>query len=427
MAAMRPAAKRMGSGMDTRARMVDELSRRRAGFSLPRPFYTDPDFLRLDHETIFYRTWLFAGHDCEIPARGHYFTMQVGDYPIVVLRADDGEVRAFHNTCRHRGSRVCTAAKGRAARLVCPYHQWSYGLDGRLIRGRNMGEGFDPGPYRLGRLHARSVGGLIFVCFAEEAPDFEPFRARVEPYLAPHRLGEAKVAHEETVVERGDWKLVWENNRECYHCAANHPELCRTFPEAAATVGAERAAQHPEIAALWDRCERAGLPCRFEISADAGHRVVRMPLAGDAVSYTMSGAAAVARPLADLGEGRLGTLMLYHYPSVWTHVLADHAVTFRVLPRGPRETELTTRWLVHKDAVEGVDYSVEDLTRVWRATNDQDRRVVEENQRGIGSPAYRPGPYSPEEEAGVAEFVDWYCATVRQALEPAATGLREVA
>jgi hypothetical protein len=86
-AAMRPEAKRIGRGMDTRARMIDQLSRRRPGFSLPQPFYTDPDFLRLDHETIFYRTWLFAGHDCEIPARGHYFTMQIGDYPIIVLRS----------------------------------------------------------------------------------------------------------------------------------------------------------------------------------------------------------------------------------------------------------------------------------------------------------------------------------------------------
>ena len=423
---MRPEAKWISSGMDTRARMIDQLNRRRAGFSLPQPFYTDPDFLRLDRETIFHRSWLFAGHDCEIPARGHYFTMQIGDYPIIVLRSDDGEVLAFHNTCRHRGSRVCTAAKGRAARLVCPYHQWSYGLDGRLIRGRHMGEGFDPSPYRLGRVHARSVGGFIFVCVADEAPDFEPFHTLVEPYLAPHRLGEAKVAHEETIVERGNWKLVWENNRECYHCTANHPELCRTFPEAAAIVGAGRAAQHPAIAALWDRCERAGLPFRFEISADGGHRVVRMPLVGEAVSYTMTGAAAVGRSLAEIGEGQIGTLMLYHYPSVWSHILADHAVTFRVLPLGPLETELTTRWLVHKDAVEGVDYSIEDLTRVWRATNDQDRRIVEENQRGIGSPAYQPGPYAPDDEAGVAEFVDWYCATMRQALEPA-VGLREVA
>src|SRR3954447_15803364 len=99
----------MGSGMDTRARMVDELSRRRAGFSLPRPFYTDPDFLRVDQETIFYRTWLFAGHDCEIPARGPSSPRGGGDSPIVVPPADEGEVPPFHNTCRHRGSRICTA------------------------------------------------------------------------------------------------------------------------------------------------------------------------------------------------------------------------------------------------------------------------------------------------------------------------------
>jgi Rieske 2Fe-2S family protein len=104
-------------------------------------------------------------------------------------------------------------------------------------------------------------------------------------------------------------------------------------------------------------------------------------------------------------------------------VLGDHACTFQVLPLGPRTTQLTTRWLVPKDAVEGVDYQLDDLTRVWRATNDQDRRVVQDNQRGIDSPAYEPGPYAPEDESGVEQFVEWYCAAMRQAL-PASEPVR---
>lgn len=421
----RAGQQRIAGHMDARTEMVERLGRRRTGFSLDRAFYTDLDFHQLDMETIFHRTWLFAGHDCELPRRGSYVTLQVGEYPVIVVRGGDGEVRAFHNSCRHRGSRICSAESGTVVRLVCPYHQWSYGLDGRLMRGRKMGEGFDPSLYGLKPVHARKSGGYVFVCLAETAPDFEPFRAALEPYLARHGLAEAKVAFRSTIVEQGNWKLVWENNRECYHCAGNHPELCRTFPEASAVSGVSGAESVPEIVELWGRCEAAGLPSRFRLSSDGQHRLVRVPLIGDAESYTMSGAPAVRRPLADgLAEPRIGALLMFHYPSTWNHVLGDHAVSFQVMPLGPRQTALTTRWLVHKDAVEGVDYDVEDLTRVWTATNDQDRRIVEENQKGINSPAYEPGPYAPEDEGGTAQFVDWYCATMGQGLKPAARSLR---
>ncbi len=421
------AVRPMNGAIDVEAEMAAEMARRKPGFSLPQKFYTDERFHELDLRRIFYRTWLFAGHDCEIATRGRYFTLQVGAYPIIVIRSGDGDVRAFHNTCRHRGSRICAAEKGTAVRLVCPYHQWSYGLDGRLVQARRMGENFDPAPYGLKPVACRAVGGYIFVCLADSPPDFEPFRALVEPYFARHQLAEARVALEETIVERGNWKLVWENNRECYHCAGNHPELCRTFPESPTVTGIEGAEADAGIVAHWQRCEAAGLPSRFHMAPSGEHRVVRMPLVGESVSFTMSGAAAVARPLAPLDAQRIGTLMLFHYPTTWNHVLGDHAVTFRVLPLGPRETQLTTRWLVHKDAVEGVDYHVEDLARVWRATNDQDRRIVEENQRGINSPAYEPGPYAETDEGGVMQFVDWYCGMMRPGPAPAVAVLREVA
>ena len=120
--------------MDAKDAMLTELKARNPGLSLGQKFYTDPDFYRLDLETIFYRDWLFAGHDCEIPAPGDYFTLQIGDYPIIVVRGPDGSIRALHNSCRHRGSRICPAPKGAVKRFVCPYHQWTYDLAGGLIR-----------------------------------------------------------------------------------------------------------------------------------------------------------------------------------------------------------------------------------------------------------------------------------------------------
>ncbi|MHB2265860.1 aromatic ring-hydroxylating oxygenase subunit alpha [Aliihoeflea sp. PC F10.4] len=395
--------------MDTRKEMLERLKARQPGYSLDRAFYTDPDFFKLDMELIWYRDWLFIGHDCELPKPGSYMTVQVGEYPVVVVRDAKGSIRAFHNTCRHRGSRVCTAAKGTAAKLVCPYHQWTYDLDGRLVFARQMGAEFDASQFGLKPIACEGVAGYLFICLADEPADFAPVRAKLEPYLAPHRLTETKVAFESTIIEKGNWKLVWENNRECYHCAGNHPELCKTFPEAPTAVGVQGSKSDPEIVEHWDRCEAAGLPSTFEISEDGQYRVTRVPLVRDAVSYTMSGKRAVKKNLSDsVSTDRIGALLLYHYPTTWNHVLGDHAVTFRVLPISATETAVTTKWLVHKDAVEGVDYDLAELTHVWTETNDQDRRIVEENAFGITSPAYRPGPYSEEHEGGVMQFVEWY-------------------
>jgi Rieske 2Fe-2S family protein len=403
--------------MDARDEMLAELRNRRPGRTLTRKFYSDPGFYQLDVDNIWRREWLFAGHDCEAQKPGDYFTLQVADHPILVVRGRDGALRAFHNSCRHRGSRICSAEKGSAARLVCPYHNWSYELDGRLLFARDMGPGFDRTHLGLKRLHCESVGGYVWICLAPNAPNFAEFVAGMTPYVAPHDLTNAKVAAESTIVENGNWKLVWENNRECYHCAPNHPELCRTFPERPTVSGVSGEPDDPLILEHWRRCERAGLPSRFQLSQDGQWRATRVPLLGDAVSYTMSGRAAVSRPLSDnVTEPRIGSMLLFHYPTTWNHLLGDHAVTFRVSPLGPTHTQVTTKWLVHRDAVEGVDYSAEELTAVWKATNDQDRRIVEENQRGVLSPAFEPGPYSPIHEGGVMQFIEWYCSATARAL-----------
>lgn len=415
--------------MDARNEMLRLIRSRREGFSLEQPFYTDPGFFKLDMELIWYRDWLFVGHDCEISKPGNFFTVQVGDYPVVLVRDRESKIRAFHNSCRHRGSRVCTTQKGLSARLVCPYHQWTYDLDGKLLFARQMAEGFKQDDYGLKPVACESAGGYIFICLADQPMDFAPFRAMMEPYFLPHHLTEAKVAFESTIVEKGNWKLVWENNRECYHCAGNHPELCKTFPEAPVATGVNGADNDPEMLAHWAKCEAARLPSRFRIDDAGQYRATRAPLLRDAVSYTMSGKPAVARKLApSVSVDRIGTLLLYHYPTTWNHVLGDHAVTFRVLPISATETAVTTKWLVHKDAVEGTDYDLAELTHVWKETNDQDRRIVEENAFGIKSPAYEPGPYSEEHEGGVAQFLEWYAGFIEPRLvEGQQPALRNVA
>jgi Rieske 2Fe-2S family protein len=159
-----------------------------------------------------------------------------------------------------------------------------------------------------------------------------------------------------------------------------------------------------------------GLPSRFVASADLQYRAMRMPLLGEARSMTMTGAPAVGRTFGQLPPDNIGDVLLYHYPSTWNHFMADHAVTFSMLPIGPTQTQLTTTWLVPAGAKEGVDYDVDNLTSVWLATNAQDKALVERTQRGVHSPAYRPGPYSPVEEEGVVQFIDWYAASMLRRL-----------
>jgi glycine betaine catabolism A len=196
------------------------LRSRLAGHTLPQDFYTDPDIFEFDLEAIYSRSWILVGLEAELPSAGSYLATTIGRSPVVVVRDHEGTLCGFYNTCRHRGAQICEAGRGRKARLVCPYHQWAYRLDGSLQAAGRMQETFDPTAIRLQPVHLENVAGSIYVCLADEPPHFAEFRDRLTPLLAPHHLANAKLAHESTLVERANWKLVMENARECYHCPA---------------------------------------------------------------------------------------------------------------------------------------------------------------------------------------------------------------
>jgi glycine betaine catabolism A len=413
---------------DTASRTARLVADRRPGHSLPAPFYNDHEIFDLDMSAVFARSWIFVGTEAEVAEPGDYRTVEVGSYSVIVVRDDEEQVRAWHNVCRHRGARILTDQQGSVGNIVCGYHKWTYGVDGRLVHAGQQPPSFDPGCFGLKPVHVRTVAGLVYICLATEPPaDFDDIAERVTPYLLPHQLQRTKVAAQVDLVEQGNWKLVMENNRECYHCDG-HPELsCSLFP----TYGYEAADMPARLRPAFDRylaaddllrrdCEERGLPyARIEelSGRETGFRIQREPLDGAGESLSLDGSA-VSRPLlGELDTPRLGRLSMHHQPNAWFHFMADHAVTFSVLPLAPDRTLLRTTWLVHEDAVEGEDYDVDALTDVWRQTNLQDGVFVARAQLGTTSPAYEPGPYAPSEYQ-VDDFCTWYVERLGERVAP---------
>ncbi len=402
-----------------RSRAAELVARRVPGHSLEAPFYSSREIYELDIELIFGRHWIFVAAEAEIPEEGDYVTVELGGESVIVVRDDDGDVRAFRNVCRHRGARLLDGRCGAVGNIVCPYHQWTYGTDGALRFAENQGPGFDKSKFGLRPVHVRAVAGLVFLCLADDPPaDFDEFAAAVAPYLLPFDLRSAKVAHQSAIIEDGNWKLTMENNRECHHCEANHPELLGAyFPFHRFDPSAVPARQRH----AYERYERASrdlASARDAIGFPSDHirrlddrttafMVDHMPLQGAGASYGADGSALSTKLMGRVADPVFGDFHMHTQPNGWFHMLGDHAVVFSVLPVAPDKTVVRSTWLVHPDAVEGVDYQVPDLIHVWEETNAQDRDLVERTQQGVTDPGYVPGPYSLVED-DVDAFVTWY-------------------
>jgi len=369
---------------DDQLRMLRATETRPVGYGLPSAFYHDNSFFMADVENLWETQWIFAGHDCELTSEKDTITMQVAEHSVSIARGGGGYLYAF-----------CTGTAETGLKPIA----------------------------------VESAGGYIFVSLAEEPQPFTPVGTLLESYLAPFDLQKAKVAHQSRIIEKGNWKMVWENNRECYHCKGNHKELTKSFPDGAwwnGLSGTEE--ERAYVRELTERCEVLGLPSHFVMSPDGRYRIMRIPLNSEAGSMTPDTDPAVVSkrlgvmPMDDV----VGNVLFYHYPNTWNHLMADHALSFRMLPISPTETELVTKWLVPEDAVEGVDYSLENLTKVWNDTNAEDAWLVERNQLGVMSPAYQPGPFNALHEEGVSTFIDWYCYVTKRSLMASASSIASV-
>lgn len=379
---------------------------RRPGHSLPQVLYNDPAMFEFDLHAAFARTWLLGAFACELPVAGSYSAIMVGPWPILIVRGRDGQIRGFHNSCRHRGAVLCKEGQGRSPRIVCPYHRWTYNLDGSLLNATRMPDDFDKSDHGLRPVRTEVVAGAVYICLSDNPPAIDRFRADMEQVLGPHDLENAKVVRVERLVEQANWKLVLENGRECYHCQASHPELAKTFPADMSAYfdfgGAEHAQRFEE------RMLEIGLP-----GGPVGEdwwQATRFPLNPGMTSMTVDGTPASKKLMCRKGDGDIGSLRWALEPHQFAHATGELVFCFSAMPTTPRETLVTAKWLVHKDAVDGVDYDSTTIAEPWQTTNLQDQALAENNQNGVDSPGYTPGPYSPEAETLVLRFVDWYCA-----------------
>jgi Rieske 2Fe-2S family protein len=388
------------------------IARQKPGFALDNMFYDDPDIYRRDLERIYLRAWLYAGHQSEIPNRGDYFVYQLAGESVIVVRADDDVVHALLNVCRHRGSNVCWEKHGNSRRFTCPYHGWTYALDGSLVAAAHMPETFDKSNYSLKKVHVQIHQGLIFINFAGNPSSFEVIERDLTPFLRPYRLDRAKVAQRRSYPMKSNWKLAVENYKECYHCAPAHQEYSRAH-----SLALPQERWQKELAAMLERMPACGLnnarmdhsyTTGAEFGADRAYE--HYPLLRGHVTGSEDG-----KPVAPL----LGEITGYDGgahefkigPVLYALAYCDHVVLYSFKPLAVDECVCEISWLVSGDAVEGEDYDLERLTWLWDVTTKADLGIIEHNQAGVSSRHFEPGPFSTFEGA-TQRWTEWYLQAI---------------
>ena len=407
-------------------RIDDLIQQRQAGYTLPQAFYSDADVFRTDVEQVLNKLWVLVGHVSQIPESGDYVVVEVAGESIIVVRHDD-DVRAFYNVCRHRGSRLCAQQRGKAGVFVCPYHAWSYNLDGSLRAARLMPADFDREATHLHSCHVIVFQGLIFISLAKDNPlDFDTALGELKPYIEPQKLATAKVIQETVISTKANWKLVVENFWECYHCQPSHPEFAAVHGEdwllvlgagVGSTVSARtKATYEPHLKAFEDRARRLGHPVggfsRVGLGPSEFYQVIRSPLAKGCYSETQGGRK-VGPLMGALSDFDGGMTHVNFNPLATLYLCNDHAVVTSFRPMGPTSTDVHIMWLVDGGARDNVDYDVDEVAWMWTVTGLQDKTITENNQSGVNSRRYQPGPYS-EMEQQLEDFVQWYFARLTE-------------
>ncbi|MBV8581669.1 MAG: aromatic ring-hydroxylating dioxygenase subunit alpha [Candidatus Eremiobacteraeota bacterium] len=349
-------------------------------------WYLSADVFAQERERIFARSWIAVGRAEHVPNAGDFVLADVAGESLIVTRDQHGDVHAHYNVCRHRGTRLCTESAGRfGGSIQCPYHAWTYGLDGTLLAARTMAEvpGFDRTDYPLRSAATTVHDGFIYVNLA---PAPEPFATAFAPLLdrfARWNVGALRAVRPITYDLACNWKLVFQNYSECYHCPLLHPQLDALSPS---DSGRNDLTEGPFL---------------------GGFSELRQPEG----SLTMTGST-VRAPLGAVDGDDLHRIYYYTvFPSMLLSLHPDYVMAHYVTPLAADRTRVICTWLFDPATIDVLDFDPSDAVEFWDLTNRQDWQISEQSQLGIASRAYTPGPYS-NAEGLLAAFDRHYLATM---------------
>jgi phenylpropionate dioxygenase-like ring-hydroxylating dioxygenase large terminal subunit len=340
--------------------------------TLPARYYVDADHFLRERERLFGHMWVAVGREEDVRDAGQYVVVDVAGESVIVTRDGDGGLRAFFNVCRHRGTRLCTEPKGRlAGRIQCPYHAWTYGLDGRLVAAPHMEgtPGFACDDIRLAAVAVDAWDGHLFVSLDSSPAKLADQVGALAGKFAAWRMGELRRAYRVAYDVKANWKLIVQNYSECVHCPVIHPALQK--------LSHYLTGDNDPATPTW-------LGGRMELRPEVG---------------TMSRDGRRRRavlPGLDAEQQR----HVYYYallPNLLLSLHPDYVMTHILWPRASDRTEIWCDWHFHPREFEDPAFDPADAIDFWDDTNREDWRVSELSQLGIGSRAYTPGPFSSRE------------------------------
>lgn len=408
----------------------------RAGTTIPGEYYIDPRHYENDERYLAEHFWLLVDHQSRIPKSGDYFVFEYGrGENVIILRNESGGIKAFHNVCRHRGSRLCRddddprpgdqrlsvrqlSASGNTPLFRCPYHAWTYDLEGRLVQTYGMPKDFDPSQSGLIPCHLKVVAGHIFVNLSRKAepPDFKEDLDYLETVGRQYGFADLKVAARRFYPIKANWKLAIENFLECYHCGPSHKSLVTTHNWDYSLSPDQQARRNREIVA-WegpDSARRTAVRKGMGMGGSSKPEDLIGELNPGFVTGSLDGkpVAPLLPPIEDWTHRTWITST--SWSTGYWQTYDDHVMVARFTPRDVAITDCEIFWLVHPGAVEGKDYRAENVMALWDITIREDIWIVENNHLGVTSRAYGPGRYATHEDYP-AEFIKWYMTEVAKA------------
>ena len=400
------------------------IKKQKNNFPLDQAFYTNQEIYDIEVKNILFNQWIFIGHESRIPNKGDYFLFDVGKESIIVIRVDN-KINCFYNVCRHRGSHICVNKEGKINKLVCPYHSWVYDLDGELIKARMMPKNFEKENWKLHKCNSINFEGLIFINLSDNPDDFNEFIKPTKNFIKPHGLNNAKIAYRKIYSTNGNWKLTLDNFHECYHCQTAHPEYCEVHSKdyiQAYGAGNNTGPKSLEFSKKLDKWNKKTAKIGY-LTGEYSEKsftnyfrsAERTPFSGNRLSETKNGKPA-SKLMGDFNEFDGGYTTIGTSPFNSLLMCNDFATAFTFIPKGPMETDVEIMWLVDKDAEEGIDYDLKNIIWMWDKTTIADKKIIENNQKGVNSNKYIPGPLS-EMEKGLEKFKKWYLKTLLNSLK----------